>query len=111
MKVKSKTINIYLVNTNILYTIIILHSVKFVLCCEIAKLIVQKYEDLEETDMETSLILTSEGGHFLLKENSNLKNDKAILLNTNTDLQTKLKPCRKISKKHWLRLKKKNSTD
>ncbi|KAG8331508.1 hypothetical protein J6590_039859 [Homalodisca vitripennis] len=39
---------------------------------EMVKQHVQKYEDQEETDLETSLTIAAEAGNLLLKENSNL---------------------------------------
>ncbi|KAG8334539.1 hypothetical protein J6590_087998 [Homalodisca vitripennis] len=54
---------------------------------EMVRQSVQKYEDLEETDMETSLTIAAEAGNFLLKENNNLKRDIQILSKQKSSLE------------------------
>ncbi|KAG8312995.1 hypothetical protein J6590_013340 [Homalodisca vitripennis] len=55
---------------------------------EMVKQQVQKYEDQEETDLETSLTIAAEAGNLLLKENSNLKRDIQVLLKQKSSLET-----------------------
>ncbi|KAG8277733.1 hypothetical protein J6590_036504 [Homalodisca vitripennis] len=57
---------------------------------EMVRQSVQKYEDLEETDMETSLTIAAEAGNFLLKENNNLKRDIQILSKQKSSLEDTL---------------------